>query len=70
MSKTAQNFGVNLTRICEQRGLSHRKVAERGHITEIRMSRYVQGKKEPTWVDVHNLATALGCEPEYLMQEA
>jgi transcriptional regulator with XRE-family HTH domain len=69
MSKTAYNFGVNLARICEQKGLTHREVAFKANMTEVRMSRYIHGQKEPTWVDVHNLATVLGCEPEYLMQD-
>ena len=69
MSITAKNFGRNLKRICEQKGFSHREIAEKALITEVRISRYVNGEKEPLWIDVQNLANVLGCCPEYLMQE-
>ena len=63
----SKEMGARISEILEKRNMSQRKLAERIHITEQQLSRYISGNREPKPETVANMATALQTTSDYLL---
>lgn len=63
----SKEFGIKLTKLIEERGLSQKELAKTINSTEATLSRYINGEREPKSDVVANLATALQTTADYLL---
>ena len=63
----SKEMGARISEMLEKRNMSQRKLAERIHITEQQLSRYISGNREPKPETVANMATALQTTSDYLL---
>ena len=67
MNKTTEIFISRLDQARKEKGLTQRELANRVGVTEVSMSRYVNGARVPKGPIVVNIAKALGVSVEYLV---
>lgn len=58
-----QMFAKRIKRKMVRLHIDQRELAKRAGITEVSMSRYMTGKRKPTYDTVIRIAQALDCEP-------
>ena len=66
MNKTTEIFISRLDQARKEKGLTQRELANRVGVTEVSMSRYVNGARVPKGPIVVNIAKALGASVDYL----
>ena len=67
MNKTTEIFISRLDQARKEKGLTQRELANRVGVTEVSMSRYVNGARVPKGPIVVNIAKALGVSVDYLV---
>ena len=67
MNKTTEIFISRLDQARKEKGLTQRELANRVGVTEVSMSRYVNGARVPRGPIVVNIAKALGVSVDYLV---
>ena len=67
MNKTTEIFISRLDQARREKGLTQRELANRVGVTEVSMSRYVNGARVPKGPIVVNIAKALGVSVDYLV---
>ena len=67
MNKTTEIFISRLDQARKEKGLTQRELANRVGVTEVSMSRYVNGARVPKGPIVVNIAKALGVSVDYLL---
>lgn len=67
MNKTTEIFISRLDQARKEKGLTQRELADRVGVTEVSMSRYVNGVRVPSGPIVVNIAKALGISVDYLV---
>lgn len=67
MNKTTEIFISRLDQARKEKGLTQRELANRVGVTEVSMSRYVNGARVPKEPIVVNIAKALGVSVDYLV---
>lgn len=69
MEKRRRLMAKNITALLEEKGMTQRELADKAKLTEVTVSRIVQGKREPMYTQLHDIATALEVTIEDLMEE-
>lgn len=64
---TKNTFGENLKVLIWKAGMTHTEFANASNITEIRLVRYLEDKKEPEMTDLKNMAKVLGLSVDELI---
>ena len=67
MNKTTEIFISRLDQARKEKGLTQRELANRVGVTEVSMSRYINGTRVPSGPIVVNIAKALGISVDYLV---
>ena len=67
MNKTTEIFISQLDQARKEKGLTQRELANRVGVTEVSMSRYINGTRVPSGPIVVNIAKALGISVDYLV---
>lgn len=67
MNKTTEIFISRLDQARKEKGITQRELADRVGVTEVSMSRYVNGARTPSGPIVVNIAKALGISVDYLV---
>ena len=67
MNKTTEIFISRLDQVRKEKGLTQRELANKVGVTEVSMSRYVNGARTPSGPIVVNIAKALGISVDYLV---
>ena len=67
MNKTTEIFISRLDQARKEKGLTQRELANRVGVTEVSISRYVNGARVPKGPIVVNIAKALGVSVDYLV---
>lgn len=67
MNKSTEIFISRLDQARKEKGLTQRELADRVGITEVSMSRYINGARVPSGPIVVNIAKALGISVDYLV---
>lgn len=67
MNKTTEIFISRLDQARKEKGLTQRELANRVGVTEVSMSRYVNGARVPKGPIVVNIAKELGVSVDYLV---
>lgn len=67
MNKTTEIFISRLDQARKEKGLTQRELANRVGVTEVSMSRYINGTRVPSGSIVVNIAKALGISVDYLV---
>lgn len=67
MNKTTEIFISRLDQARKEKGLTQRELANRVGVTEVSMSRYINGARVPSGPIVVNIAKALGISVDYLV---
>ena len=67
MNKSAEIFISRLDQARKEKGLTQRELANRVGVTEVSMSRYINGTRVPSGPIVVNIAKALGISVDYLV---
>lgn len=60
-------IGDRIKQICDQRGLTQRELARRVNVTEVSMSRYINGFREPKARVIVDIANALDVTTDYIL---
>ena len=60
-------LGERISELLKKRGISQRELAERVKVTEVSMSRYINGERKPRDPILANIAAELQTTPEYLL---
>lgn len=60
-------FGKRLTSLLKARGMTQKQLAEKLEMSEITISRYVTGERQPSAEAVTKIAKELGTTGDYLM---
>lgn len=60
-------FSANLAGLMEERDISQKNLAMKAHITQAALSRYINMRRIPDSVSVINIARALDCDIEDLI---
>ena len=60
-------FGKRLASLLKARGMTQKQLAQRLGMSEITISRYVTGERQPSAEAVTNIARELGTTGDYLM---
>lgn len=64
---TKNEVGTRIAELLEQKDISQRELAERVHVTEVSMSRYINGTRTPKGPVLGNIANVLGVTTDYLL---
>lgn len=67
MNKSTEIFISRLDQARKEKGLTQRELANRVGVTEVSMSRYINGARVPSGPIVVNIAKALGISVDYLV---
>lgn len=67
MNKTTEIFISRLDQARKEKGLTQRELANKVGVTEVSMSRYINGTRVPSGPIVVNIAKALGISVDYLV---
>lgn len=59
-------MGKRISELAQKRNMTQKELAEKAGVTEVSMSRYVNGLRKPQGLHLINIARALGTSPEYL----
>ena len=59
--------GKRISELLEFKGMTQSELAKKAHITDVSMSRYVNGNRMPKASILANIATILGTTTEYLL---
>lgn len=62
-----KHFAKQIKRRMRAIGIDQREIARRAGITEVSMSRYINGTRKPTYDIVIKIAQALECSVGYLL---
>lgn len=60
--------GGNIYSRMKQQDITQRELASRVGLTEVTMSRYINGLRQPTAYALYRISRALGCKMEDLMR--
>ena len=63
----AKELGERMQRLMTDRALSQKQLAELANVTEVSMSRYINGDREPSVSTLANIATALHTTTDFLL---
>lgn len=63
----SKELGGRISEMLEKRNMNQRQLADRIHITEAQLSRYITGDREPKPETLANMATALQTTSDYLL---
>lgn len=61
-------IGENICSRMRQKDITQRELASRVGLTEVTMSRYINGLRQPTAYALYRISRALGCKMEDLMR--
>lgn len=62
-----QNLGGRIAELLNQFNMTQRELADKVHVTEVSMSRYIKGDRVPKGPTIANIATALHTTTDYLL---
>lgn len=62
-----QNLGGRIAELLNQLNMTQRELADKVHVTEVSMSRYIKGDRVPKGPTIANIATALHTTTDYLL---
>ena len=60
-------LGTRITDLLNKKGMTQRQLADRAGVTEVSVSRYINGTRIPKAVQLANIARVLGVTSEYLL---
>ena len=61
-------FALNIKKLCEERKMTHRELAQKSGITSVSVSRYCSGARVPSATTLYAMAKALDCRMDELME--
>ena len=62
-----KNLGGRIAELLNQLNMTQRELADKVHVTELSMSRYIKGNRVPKGPIISNIATALHTTTDYLL---
>ena len=62
-----KNLGGRIAELLNQLNMTQRELADKVHVTEVSMSRYIKGNRVPKGPIIANIATALHTTTDYLL---
>ena len=68
MKEQKNSFGKRLDELIEKRGITRREFAAKIDITEVSLSRYISGEREPKASIVAKIAFCLNVSTDYLLE--
>lgn len=68
MKEQSNSFGKRLDELIEKRGITRREFAAKIDITEVSLSRYISGEREPKASIVAKIAFCLNVSTDYLLE--
>ena len=68
MKEQTNSFGKRLDELIEKRGITRREFAAKIDITEVSLSRYISGEREPKASIVAKIAFCLNVSTDYLLE--
>ena len=63
----SMELGKKIQNLMQRCGLSQKKLAELVNVTEVSMSRYISGERDPSVETLANIATALHTTTDFLL---
>lgn len=69
MAREKTLLGKNIIYLCKKRGISRKELANQVGITEVSLSRYIYGTRNPKFQTVYNIADRLGTTIRELTEE-
>ncbi len=63
----SKELGGRISEMLEKRNMNQRQLADRIHLTESQLSRYITGDREPKPETLANIATVLQTTSDYLL---
>ena len=63
----AKELGEKIRCIMDELALSQKQLAELANVTEVSMSRYISGERDPSIETLANIATALHTTTDFLL---
>lgn len=63
----AKDLGEKIRDLMDKLALSQKKLAELANVTEVSMSRYISGERDPSIETLANIATALHTTTDFLL---
>lgn len=63
----AKELGEKIRELMDKLALSQKKLAELANVTEVSMSRYISGERDPSIETLANIATALHTTTDFLL---
>lgn len=62
-------LGEKISKLAEEKGITQRELADMVDVTEVSMSRFIQGNRMPQGLHLANLSKALGVSADYLISD-
>lgn len=62
-----QNLGGRIAELLNQSNMTQRELADKVHVTEVSMSRYIKGDRVPKGPTIADIAAALHTTTDYLL---
>ena len=62
-----KELGKKIQNLMQRRGLTQKQLAELVNVTEVSMSRYISGERDPSVETLANIATALRTTTDFLL---
>lgn len=62
-----KELGTKIQNLMQRRGLTQKQLAELVNVTEVSMSRYISGERDPSVETLANIATALHTTTDFLL---
>ena len=62
-------FTKQLKKIMAEKGLNQKELADKLKVTDVFVSNYLKGKRNPKPTTIHKFANALGVSPTYFLEE-
>ena len=62
-----ETMGTRISKLLDERGMTQRGLADAIGVTEVSVSRYINGGRLPKGPIILNMAHVLGTTPEYIL---
>lgn len=63
----SKELGTKIQNLMQRSGLTQKQLAELVNVTEVSMSRYISGERDPSVETLANIATALHTTTDFLL---
>lgn len=67
MKGMSKELGTKIQNLMQRSGLTQKQLAELVNVTEVSMSRYISGERDPSVETLANIATALHTTTDFLL---